>query len=103
MIDTLNAFIKRCQLASNRFINNRLKHGGQWTEYESITRIYEEVAELAKAHRKREGNDRILEEGCDIILAVMAHFNRQGFAALTIEDALIKTLVKVEQRAANLK
>lgn len=102
--DTFFNFIRRGQRTSDIFIKYReTKQGGIWTEWESITRIYEEVAEVAKAHRKNEGDERILEESSDIILAVIAHLNREGFETEQIRQALSKTLVKVENRADQLQ
>jgi len=98
--DTFFNFIKRGQRTSDIFIKHReVTQGGTWTEWESLCRIMEEVGELEKSHRKHEPDMRILEEASDIILATIAHLNREGFDTRQIQNALTNTLIKVEERA----
>ena len=99
MTDTFENFIKRCQRVSDIFILHRKQNKSNWSYHESINRIYEEVAELAKVKRKSEGMERELEEASDIVLAVMAHLNLEGFSTHAIQSALSQTLEKVELRA----
>ena len=102
MTDTFENFILRCQRVSNRLIEHRKQNGDTWTYHESINRIYEEVTELAKVKRKKEGVDRELEEASDIILATIAHLNLEGYPTHRIQHALGKTLEKIERRVDKL-
>lgn len=62
---------------------------------DGLNKIDEEVQELKDA----DNNLNQLEEGWDIIFAVITHFHKLDFADYAIKQSMLSTLQKIERRS----
>lgn len=75
----------------------QLEQDRDWSEFQALLKIYEEVDELLVAFDE-EGDDNILEEGFDVIQTVLSFFEVKGFTAKEIAAGFEKHNEKLENR-----
>ena len=71
------------------------KKNGEPCLNDQLLKIYEEVYELQQADNPLHA----LEEGCDVIYAVLTFFHNSRFDDYAIKQALESTMQKIERRA----
>jgi NTP pyrophosphatase (non-canonical NTP hydrolase) len=85
-------FLKRCERITTKYENEN-----NWSLQDQLLHIYEEVGEVQDAYRTGP-MEHLKEEMCDVILATITMFHKLDVNPYEIQDAMEKTLQKVEKR-----
>ena len=88
-------FLERCRAVTQHWWDKR----GAWSLDTQIAHAHSEVSEVYQAVRHNEGREKMLEEMCDAVLALITMMHVAGFTDLQIMDEMELTLQKVELRA----
>ena len=93
-METIDELLKRGREVTDNYKNA----GHKWNKHSQLLKIYEEVAELHAGNKGVVG-PYSLEEGCDIIYAVLTYFHITDFSDEIIKYQLEQTMRKIEQRS----
>ena len=93
-MNTIDELLTRGRQVTDRYIKKK----GEWCLNMQMLKIYEEVGELQRTNKPREA----LDEGSDVIYAVLTFWHLARFDDESIKDALERTMQKIEKRSVNV-
>lgn len=90
-------FLSRCRKVTDNYV--QAWGGHLWIPNDQFRKIAEEYGELANATT----NLNELEEGWDIIFAVITYFHTKKFDDNDITKSMLMTLKKIEERSIKVR
>lgn len=93
----IDEFLKLCRQVTDNYV--KAWGGKLWPPNDQFRKIAEEYGELADATN----NLNELEEGWDVIFAVLTYFHTKKFDDYAIKQSMLSTLRKITDRSEKVK
>ena len=91
---TVLSVLKRAAKVTENHLKNR---GSSWPLRDQLVKVQEEYTELVQAGEHQD-DPHTLEEGWDVIYAVLTYMCLKGFTPEIILNGCLSTLAKIESR-----